>query len=90
MFYAFYDTQTGRYISSGLNCTSKEEAVEQIVSYLNQNQTNKLFSEIARKEIAEETKKMLDKEISIENRIAMIEAYDFIFESSEKEFPENN
>jgi len=34
MFYAFYDNQTGRYMSSGLNCTSKEEAIGQMASYL--------------------------------------------------------
>lgn len=89
MFYAFYDTQVNCYRENGLNSTCPEEAIEQIVSYLNQNQTNNLFSEVARKEIIKETKKMLDKTIPIKERIAMIEAYDFVFKSSEEKFPEN-
>lgn len=78
MFYAFYDNQTGRYMYSGLNCTSKEEAVKQIVSYLAIDTDKKTI------------RKMLDKKISIENRIAMIEAHGFTFEEDEKEFPEND
>ena len=78
MFYGFYDTQTGRYMASGLNCTSKEDAVEQMASYLSIDTDKKTIRE------------MLDKNIPIEKRIAMIEAHYFTFEESEKEFPEND
>lgn len=65
-------------MSSGLNCTSKEEAVEQMASYLSVD-TDK-----------ETIREMLDKNIPIKDRIAMIEAHDFTFEESEEEFPEND
>lgn len=78
MFYAFYDNQTGRYMSSGLNCTSKEEAIGQMASYLSIDTDKKTIRE------------MLDKTIPIEDRIAMIEAHDFTFEESEEKFPEND
>ena len=78
MFYAFYDNQTGRYMSSGLNCTSKEEAIGQMASYLSIDTDKKTIREI------------LDKKIPIKDRIAMIEAHDFTFEESEEEFPESD
>lgn len=78
MFYAFYDTQTDRYMSSGLNCTSKEEAVGQMASYLSIDTDEKTIRE------------MLDKTIPIEDRIAMVEARDFTFEESEEKFSEND
>ena len=78
MFHAFYDNQTGCYMSSGLNCTSKEQAIGQMASYLSIDTDKKTIRE------------MLDKNIPIEKRIAMIEAHDFTFEESEKEFPEND
>lgn len=78
MFYAFYDNQTGRYMSSGLNCTSKEEAVGQMASYLSIDTDEKTIRE------------MLDKTVPIEDRIAMVEAHDFTFEKSEEKFSEND
>lgn len=78
MFYAFYDNQVNCYRESGLNCTCPEEAIEQMVSYLSIDTDKRTI------------KRMLDKTIPIKDRIAMIEAHDFTFEESEKEFPEND
>ena len=65
-------------MSSGLNCTSKEEAVGQMASYLSIDTDEKTIRE------------MLDKTIPIKDRIAMIEVRDFTFEESEEKFPEND
>ena len=65
-------------MASGLNCTSKEDAVEQMASYLSIDTDKRTIN------------RMLDKNIPIDERISMIEAHDFVFESSEEKFPESD
>lgn len=72
MYYRLYDKQTGRYMFTGYNSSSKKELIEDFILYKS--------SELEEQEL------LMLKSITKKQMFDFIESCDFIIEKSSKKF----